>query len=169
MIQLSSIECLVLDHYCSLNEIQFLISFTPKLRRLTARKVKTNNSNLKISSIQLNDLKLLSLNLCQTTFDQLEKFCQKLFSNLNLLKIITSNDITYIDAYQWEQFILNSFPRLEKFYFFYYDRADFPIIPGKQNQFSSSFWIQRKWLFEVELNYYDIQYAIRPFRYNTNP
>ena len=51
--ELSSIEYLVLDHYCSLNELEFLISFTPKLRRLTAHKIKRNNSNETISSIEL--------------------------------------------------------------------------------------------------------------------
>ncbi len=41
-------------------------------------------------------------------------------------------------------------------------------FPGKQNQFSSSFSIERKWLFEVESNSTDIQNTIPSFRYNTN-
>ncbi|CAF1365485.1 unnamed protein product [Rotaria sordida] len=165
--ELSSIEYLVLDHYCSLNELEFLISFTPKLRRLTAHKIETKNFNAKVSSIELNNLKSLYLNVFQTTFNQLEIFLSKINSNLNLLTIAGSNDIAYLDAYRWEHLILNSFPQLEKFYLIYNDQLNdeenSPIFSGKQNQFSSSFWIQRKWLFEVEITYTDIQYTIRPF------
>ncbi|CAF3170403.1 unnamed protein product [Rotaria sp. Silwood2] len=38
--QCTSIEYLVIDHYCSLNELVSLISYTPKLRRLTVHKIK---------------------------------------------------------------------------------------------------------------------------------
>ncbi|CAF3862441.1 unnamed protein product [Rotaria sp. Silwood1] len=165
--QLSSIEYLVIDHYCSLNELELLISFTPKLRRLTVHKIKTNNSNQIISSIELNNLKSLYLDLSETTFDQSERFFRKFFSNLNLLTIIVTNDITYLDGYRWEQLILNCFPQLEKFYFIYNEQfknaENSLLFPGKQNQFSSAFWIERKWLFEVEINYPYIQYTIRPF------
>ncbi|CAF4925660.1 unnamed protein product, partial [Rotaria sp. Silwood2] len=44
--QFSPIEHLVINHYCSLNELQSLISYTPQLRRLTLHKTETNDLNV---------------------------------------------------------------------------------------------------------------------------
>ena len=66
-------------------------------------------------------------------------------------------------------FKLNNFPQLEKFYSTYYDRMnnnnEYPIYTGQINQFSSSFWIQRKWIFDVEIKFMNIEYIIRPYKY----
>ncbi|CAF1476369.1 unnamed protein product [Rotaria sordida] len=166
--QFSPIEYLVIDHYCSLNELISLISYTLKLRRLTVHKIKTNNSNITIlSSITLNNLNSIYLDLRQTTFNVLEIFITKKFPNLKSLFIAGSNDINFLDAYRWEQFILNNFSQLEKFYFVYDDLLDneekYRRFTGKSNQFSSSFWIERQWLFEVEIKDTDIEYIIRQY------
>jgi hypothetical protein len=168
--QFSPIEYLVIDHYCSLNELSSLISYTPQLRRLTLHKTTTNDSNITIlSSITLANLKSIYLDLCQTTFNELEIFITKIFPNLKSLFIIGSEDITFLDAYRWEQLILNYFPQLEKFYLIYDDHVDneqnYPIYTGRPNQFSSSFWIERQWLFEAEVRCVAIEYTIRPYRY----
>ncbi|CAF1464951.1 unnamed protein product, partial [Rotaria sp. Silwood1] len=58
---------------------------------------------------------------------------------------------------------------LEKFYFVYDDLLDneekYPRFTGRSNQFSSSFWIERQWLFEAEIKDTDIEYTIRPYRW----
>ncbi|CAF4965151.1 unnamed protein product [Rotaria sp. Silwood1] len=166
--QFSPIEYFVIDHYCSLNELVTLISYTTQLRRLTLHKTKTNDSNITIlSSITLTNLKSMYLDLRQTKFNQLEIFITKIFSNLTTLSIIGSKDITFLDAYRWEQLIFNYFPKLEKFYLFYDDQVDneqeYPIYTGGMNKFSSSFWIKRQWLFEVEISGTHIEYIIRPY------
>ncbi|CAF3933565.1 unnamed protein product, partial [Rotaria sordida] len=141
--RLSPIEYLVINHYCSLNEFASLISYVLQFHRLTVHKIKINNSNLIILSslsIQLNNLKSIYLNLY---------------------------DITFLDAYRLTKLILNSSPQLEKFYFIYYEHLDneqqYPTFIGRQNQFFSSFWIQRKWIFEDEIRDTDIKYIIRPY------
>ncbi|CAF5084934.1 unnamed protein product, partial [Rotaria sp. Silwood1] len=80
--QFSPIEYLVINHYCSLNELESLISYTPQLRRLTLHKTKTNDLNVTIlsSTITLVNLQSISLDLCQTTFNELELFITKIFS-----------------------------------------------------------------------------------------
>ncbi|CAF5039801.1 unnamed protein product, partial [Rotaria sp. Silwood1] len=169
--QFSSIEYLVIDHYCSLNEHTSLLSYTPQLRRLTFYKTKPNNdSNITIlPSIILDNLKSIYLDLCRTKFNELEIFMTtKIFPNLKSLCICGSKDITFLHAYRWEQLILNYFPLLEKFYLIYNDYVDdeqnYPTYTERPNQFSSSFWIQRQWLFEVEVKNISIEYTIRPYR-----
>lgn len=78
--QFSPIEYLIINHYCSLNELTTLISYTSKLHHLTLDKTKRNNLNLMIlSSIILNNLKTIYLDLCEITFNQLIEFIEKKF------------------------------------------------------------------------------------------
>ncbi|CAF3670838.1 unnamed protein product [Rotaria sp. Silwood1] len=179
--QFSPIEYLVIDHYCSLNELTSLLSYTPQLRRLTLHKIKSNNdSNIIIlSSITLDNLKSIYLDLCLTKFKELEIFMTiKIFPNLKSLCIVGSKDISFLHACRWKQSILNYFPQLEEFYLIYNDDDDdddeqnYPIYTERPNQFSSSFWIERQWLFEVEIKDISIKYTIRPYSkgwyYETN-
>ena len=168
--QFSSIEYLVIDHYCSLNELVCLISYTPQLRRLTLNKTKTNDSNIEIlSRIPLINLKSIYLNLNFTKFNEMEIFFTKILLNLKCLTIIGTKDINFIDAYRWEQLILNYFPQLEDFWLFYYEyvhnEQNYPTYTGRWNQFSSPFWIERQWTFEAEVKYSDIEYRVRPYGY----
>ncbi|CAF1370837.1 unnamed protein product [Rotaria sordida] len=166
--QFTPIEYLVIDHFCSLNELASLTSYTPQFRCLILHKGKSNDSNIMVllSSITLANLKWIYLNLSQTTFNELEIFITKIFPNLKSLSIIKSEDITFLDAHRWEQLILNYFPQLEKFYLIYDDYVDneqkYPIYTRRPNQLSSSFWIERQWLFEAEVRYTHIEYTIHP-------
>jgi hypothetical protein len=58
---------------------------------------------------------------------------------------------------------------LKKFYLEYDEYIDddfvFPTYPGELNQFTSSFWIERRWLLETEIEYEYIKYFIRPYKY----
>ncbi|CAF1531561.1 unnamed protein product [Rotaria sordida] len=137
--QFTPIEYLVIDHFCSLNELASLISYTPQLRCLILHKGKSNDSNIMVllSSITLANLKWIYLNLCQTIFNELEIFITKIFPNLKSLSIIESEDITFLDAHRWEQLILNYFSQLEKFYLIYDDYVDneqkYPIYTRRPN------------------------------------
>lgn len=103
------------------------------------------------------------------TDHQLEIFSTQLYSNLKILSISCSQNIIFLDAHRWEQIISRYYPQLEKFYFIYYDRMDndnqYQIYSGGLNLFSSSFWIERKWIFNIEINNTDIKYMIYPSRY----
>ncbi|CAF1523837.1 unnamed protein product, partial [Rotaria sordida] len=78
-----------------------------------------------------------------------------------------SKNIDLLDAHQWEIIILNYYPQLEKFYLNCYESINndnqYPIYSGKINDFSSSFWIERQWIFYVEIKFLNIEYKIRPY------
>ncbi|CAF2123652.1 unnamed protein product [Rotaria magnacalcarata] len=99
---------------------------------------------------------------------ELEIFSNKLCSNLKILFINCSQNIIFFDAHRWEQLILHYYPQLEKFYLTYYDGINnnnqYPIYTGPVNQFSSSFWIQRKWIFHVQINGIYNKYMIYPYK-----
>ncbi|CAF3530126.1 unnamed protein product [Rotaria sp. Silwood2] len=101
------------------------------------------------------------------TFNKLEIFSTKIYSNLKILSISFSKNIDLLDAHQWEIIILNYYPQLEKFYLNYYESINndnqYPIYSGKINEFSSTFWIERTWIFYVEINFLNIEYKIRPY------
>ncbi len=78
------------------------------------------------------------------TFNKFEMFMSKIHSKLKILSLTTlSDDITYLDANQWEELILKYFPNLEKFYLKYsvYNNAHYkpPVYRGQANQFLSPF------------------------------
>ncbi len=86
--------------------------------------------------------------------------------SLVLHSITRSEDITYLDADRWERFISQNLPQLEEFKLQYYEQT---IDPNKSltdlegpNQFSSPFWIARKWVFCAEA---DGIYSIRSYKY----
>ena len=45
--QYSSLECLIINLHCSLNELKSLISYTPELRHLTIHQIDPNITILK--------------------------------------------------------------------------------------------------------------------------
>ncbi|CAF4309305.1 unnamed protein product, partial [Rotaria sordida] len=77
-------------------------------------------------------------------------------------------DIAYLDANRWENFILTKLPQLEKFHFKYsvYLAEDYqtPIYVGQRDQFVSSFWLQRGWILGIEIEIENIIYSIRPYQ-----
>ncbi|CAF1355914.1 unnamed protein product [Rotaria sordida] len=99
---------------------------------------------------------------------ELEIFSTKLWSNLKILFIHCSKNIIFLDAHRWEKLILHCYPQLEKFYFTYYDRMNnnnqYEIYSRQINQFSSLFWIERKWIFFIKIDNTDIKYMIYPYK-----
>jgi hypothetical protein len=77
--------------------------------------------------------------------------------------------MTYLDADRWEEFILKYLPQLKIFYLIYYiffnNDHGTPLYFGKSNRFASSFWIERKWILENQIDYDFIIYLIRPYKY----
>ncbi|CAF1497404.1 unnamed protein product, partial [Rotaria sordida] len=165
--QYSPLEYLIIDHHCSLNELKSLISYTPELCHLTIRQIDPNITILK--SITLMDLMFIYLHMCKISSYELKTFLVNISSTLKILSINSLNDITFLNAYQWEEFISYYYPQLEKFYFKYYDRINnnndqYEIYSEQINQFSSTFWIERRWIFHVEIDNRDIKYVIYPYK-----
>jgi hypothetical protein len=172
--QFSPIKYLFIHHYCNFDELAAIISYTPQLYHLYILEIINTDSIIKISpSTVLANLNSICMDLCEITFNQLETFIKNLPVTLKALSFsVQSQDITFLDAHRWKQLILRCFPQLEKFYLKYYDRMDnnnqYPIYSGTLNQFSSSFWIERQWVFKAEIIDKDIKYLVYPNRYIEN-
>ncbi|CAF3188168.1 unnamed protein product [Rotaria socialis] len=102
------------------------------------------------------------------TSNELEIFSTEIYSNLKILSIHCSDNIIFLDAYRWEKLILHYYPQIEIFYFIYYDRMNndnqYSTYSYGLNQFSSSFWIQHRWIFNVQIDNTDIKYMVYPYR-----
>ncbi len=169
--QFSNIEYLTIDHCCTLNDFVSIISCTPRLRRLTCQTLFESDENIgKDMTLTLPNLTHVFIDKCELKFDVVEIFIKKICSQLQVFRItIRFKDVMYLDADRWERLITQYMPCLRKFYFKYYEYVDdhLKLTPfHKQiDRFSSSFWIERKWIFGLEFDATDLIYSIHPYKY----
>ncbi|CAF3903636.1 unnamed protein product [Adineta steineri] len=169
--RMNNIENLVMNHHCTFEDLSMITSYTPKLRRLYFINEKESNNLIpeNIYPIPLCNLTHLTIGDYYKNFNEFEIFISQLNLNLNVLSItVQSQDITYLNATRWEEFILKYLPQLEKFYFQYSEKIhneyEYPIKSRQLNQFSSSFWIKRQWVTKISFDNEYIIHLIRPYR-----
>ncbi|CAF5061595.1 unnamed protein product [Rotaria sp. Silwood1] len=168
--QFSTIEYLIINHSCTFNELSAILSYTPQLSRLNFAHTNDNNSIItNILPIRLSNLSYISLNVHYIKFDEFIIFIKNLDCKLQILHFTTwSEDMTYLDANRWEELILKYLPQLEKFYFQYYEQIynayDSSTYLENFNHFISSFWIEKKWIFETEMDSFELIYRIHPYK-----
>jgi hypothetical protein len=97
-------------------------------------------------------------------------FFFKLFSQLKVLTItINCSDNIYLNGFRSEQFIKHDMIYLNRFIFCYTDdiNDDFEITTYHKliNNFLSSFWIDKRWIFRIIIDDDNIFYITRPDRY----
>ncbi|CAF1509616.1 unnamed protein product [Rotaria sordida] len=157
----STIEYLHIDHYYTFDELSALISYTAKLRHLNLSYINQDNSDIEtMLPINLENLTSVSMYTNYINFDEFEIFIQNIYSKLKTLYVIFKyQHITFLDAYRWEQLILRYLSQLKKFSLKYYENR-YSIDSGERTQFNSSFWIERKLIFNVEINEYNILYLV---------
>jgi hypothetical protein len=169
--QFSSIEQLVINHTCTLHGLYNILSYTPKLRRLTCVNLFQLNKYFQIEiPLQIFNLTYCSIKICFLKFDEFEIFIKKISSQLRVLNLIPSSDIAYLDANRWERLISQYMPYLHTFQFEYSDRFQFQSYHSFVNRFTSSFWIEKGWIFNIQtdLIYWppiEIIYSIEPYKY----
>lgn len=170
--QFSSIEDLVIVHDCSLEHLTSLVSYTPRLRRLSYRHINANLPTTRmILPMNLTNLTHLSLHSFDMKFKQFQLLIDKINFQLRTLILTTfSNDIDYLNAYQWEQLISKHFLHLQTLHFLYDGDLDHVIQSFEYlqptNQFTSSFWTERRWMFQVDILSNNINFSIHPHRYS---
>lgn len=165
--QLSNIQYLTLDHCCTLNDFISIISCAPQLHHLICQTLFQSDENLEKDLLFPSiNLTYLVLNRCELEFEILEKLMKKISLHLKVFRIIIrSKDDLYIDADRWERLIKEHMPCLKKFYMKYYEYFNEDLKFSSIYKFSSIFWIERKWMFELELNQNDLIYSIQPQKY----
>jgi hypothetical protein len=163
--QFSSIEYFNIEHYITLNGLMSLLSYTPRLRRLTCKQLfSLHENNGKEMLITLSNLTHISIRMCHLSFNQFERFIIKISSQLQVLRIITSKSFTYLNADVWEQLIVQHIPQLSRFHFEYLESLNSYSLRPQINRFISPFWIKRRWMFELQIDNAKIIYSIHPHK-----
>ena len=103
-------------------------------------------------------------------YEEFEIFISKLNAKLkSFVCIILSDDILYFNATQWEEIIIKYFPDIKNFCFLYneciFDDYEPLTYLGEADEFLSSFWIERKWGYEVTIERQSIMYSISTYEY----
>ncbi|CAF4737302.1 unnamed protein product [Rotaria sp. Silwood1] len=169
----SSIEHLVIDYECFVHELTVILSCTPRLSHLTCKCLSSNSIIKRAISINISNLRYLSINVCYLKFHELETLIKNSFFHIRVLRFTTSWDTSYLDADRWEKLISQYIPYLRILNFKYTDDIynQFTLKPYhlNLNRFLSPFWIQRRWFLElkVSLNYFlcaSITYSIQPLK-----
>jgi hypothetical protein len=162
----STIEYLVIDHSCNSQDLSNIISYTPHLYRLSVIHTLDIKENFPIiTPMTILNLTDLSIHLSSVSFDQLERLISRIDAKLKILRLdIMSDDRAYVNAHRWEQLILHYFSGLEKFYLKYFDFLYNDLQSRTVNQFVSSFWLERQWIFEAETESELTIYSIRPYK-----
>lgn len=98
--KLSSIEFLVLNHYCTFNEVLQLVLYTPKLTDLICINLIEQDDAIKFDdTLKLDRLINLKIQSNDIVFNNLEMFLLKLCSKLKTLNIKTEIlDKDYLDV-----------------------------------------------------------------------
>ncbi|CAF1365042.1 unnamed protein product [Rotaria sordida] len=164
----STIEHLVLNHHCNIDELTSILTHTPHLRYLTCRHpVEIDEIARKETLLTLPNLTYICFVRCALKFDILEKFMRKISSQLQVWHLNTYEDAAYLDANRWKRLIKIHIPHLRKFYFNHHMSIDDgDIVPNCEsiNQFTSIFWIERQWFFELKDELHQFVYSIYPYR-----
>jgi len=169
--QLCNIEHLIIDHCCTHSDFISIISCTPRLCHLTCQTLFEWDENIgKDMLLALPNLTYIVIDKCELKFDVFEIFIKKICSQLQIFRIvIRSKDVLYLDPDRWERLITQYMPCLRRFYFKYYEcfieRVKLTSFHRLIDRFSSPFWIERRWIFGLELDVNDLIYSISPHKY----
>ncbi|CAF1399140.1 unnamed protein product [Adineta steineri] len=167
--QKTSIEYFIMSQRSSMKDLFTLLSYTPNVRYLKFLNfIAIDNLNT-IEPIKLINLTKLSMIICQMTFDEFEIVIKKMGLNLKILSLnIRHEDMAYLNAKRWVDFLQENLSQLEKFYFikmvYFSDDYETRMYLGEQNEFSSTFWIERRWIFKVENEGDSLIYSIQPYK-----
>jgi hypothetical protein len=166
----SSLKYLAIHHCCTLNQLNDLLSYTPQLSHLDCSNIIAPEDDIESEGfIKLMNLVHLTIGIYDIPLDEFEDCLLKLCSQLQFLNItVESWDKDFLDVSRWEQLILENMIYLKEFVFSYVDFIyDLDIDPCYSliNRFTSSFWIERQWIFGLLIEDLHITYLIRPHQY----
>ncbi|CAF0894955.1 unnamed protein product [Adineta steineri] len=168
--QFSTIEYFVINHECAFDELIFILCHTPQLRHLICGNLLQTEQNVEDEQIPtLSYLKHIRIDCCYLDFNDFERFIKKVSPQLQRLRIKPNFNKAYLDADRWERLITNYIPHLDTLicncyqhnFIIYEDRSLHLII----NQFSSPFWVNKGWIFEIFIDCRIIHFSIHSSKY----
>ncbi|CAF1312908.1 unnamed protein product [Adineta steineri] len=168
--QFSTIEYMVINHTCTLDNLMSVLCHTPQLHHLICDTlVEEEEFNVtNEQSIILSNLVYIRINNCHIDFDRFEMFIKKVSSQLQALCIKQKYNKAYLDANRWKRLIKNYIPNLQEFIYKYpkykYNDYETTSLDTIFNQFISPFWVNKAWIFELQINNRVISFSIEPYR-----
>jgi len=153
----STIEYLIINHLCTLNEILSMLPHTPRLYHLTCGKVIESREKFQNEkTIMLYKLTRIHIDMCEAWIDDFARFMSKLCAPIQVLRIKYHTGSDYLEADEWEYLIEMRLPYLRTFDYEYHEayvtNNDAEHFHTKINRFTSPFWIKHQWFFQFEIN-----------------
>lgn len=169
---ITPLQYLNMGHAWSLADLMSMCASTPELCRLRCAHL---DGSIPIDhlAIKLPQLTHLTIDHCQVSFIDLEKFIQTISSPVQFLQISIQDEMTYLNPNRWERLINQQIPELRVLNFTYQELNDDEFHLTNEHlliqRFTSSFWIKRQWLLDltmdiVEQNSTEMTYSIRPYK-----
>ncbi|CAF0980559.1 unnamed protein product [Rotaria sordida] len=148
----SPIQYLIINGDFPFNSLNNLLSCLPELHHISIQSLVNSNDNIKTGDlsyyIHLRYLKYVSFKLNSIDFNKFENIIKQFFDYVEILHLTMNSDEKYLNAKLWQQLIISYMPYLRIFDMKYQGSIGnkYDII----KQFSSSFWIEKKWFFTHE-------------------
>ena len=168
--QFNTIEILVIDHPCLFEELVYIVSYTPRLRQLHVTNCVMSLPKITMMSpTALINLTHLTIVAHTFQFDDIELLIKRMNFKLKVFDIRASDDFSFLHADRWEQLIVRHLPYLDKFSLFYQEsiveKCHYEIYRGRLNPFLTSFWIERQWFLDIDIDDESSCYSIQSYRY----
>ena len=158
--EISPIEYFVSKSEYNLNNLNILLSYMPRLIRLSMNGYLPTLNSYLWNPITLNNLTYFHL-IHSMDFDEFEMFMSNFFHQLQVLRISSNSNNDYLDSNRWEQLISIHLPCLHTFDIQYFGEiVDDNGYYMTSDNFKSLFWIQRKWCFAHKYYRYNNTYYI---------
>ncbi|CAF0764123.1 unnamed protein product [Adineta steineri] len=147
-----TLKYLAFDGLPRLSKIYNLLSYTPRLRRLSVEHIWGDSYTPLVQFILPRNLTSISLCSWYLSFKKFASFIAIVGSELEFLRISITHKTALSNAYQWQQLILRHMPRLRTFLFEYHGSLTKYANGNNRcrallDEFSSPFWIERQWFF----------------------
>ena len=154
----SSIERMILNVDLQVSELITIVQHTPNLKYLSCtRIVESDDINLNGQLPLLTELTHLSIKNFQADFDEFEYLMKRISSQVRILRLKASPFRSFLSENRWRELINKHMPVLHKFHFDCreenndddFDYNYFEPNPKMLRPFTSSFWTNRNWYFQL--------------------
>ena len=165
---LSTIEYLIIDHNCTVQQLFSIIAHTPQLRHLICKNL-IGSRTVNERQVALSNLKYLSIRCDFISLAEFESTVRTLSCHLETLNIEHFANEDYLHADRWERMIRNHMTHVRKFNYKYhtFDNSEYltNAVYLTMNQFTSPFWTEQRWFFTAQISTDVIEYSISSHKY----
>ena len=151
------LESLNFDHDCSVGDLLTLLSYTPRLRRLTdAFIIESEVVVPRAGFTAIPSLTRISISSWQADFSSFETLLTEISPELQYLWIHCSRPADFLNAAQWERVLSQHLSHLTRLDFTYEEPFQDQFVVTQDHKyvhgFSSPFWTKKHWRFNIVID-----------------